>query len=74
MDEGGEVLVNGEKVNGKNTPIFSELQLTFKMSESKDVQLLKDLAPFSLPPINCIRIDYISKAAEEVKHFLYHSI
>jgi hypothetical protein len=58
----------------KNTPINSELQLTLKMNESKDVQLLKDLAPFVLPPFNRIDIWNISKAAEEVKHFLYHSI
>jgi hypothetical protein len=44
------------------------------MDKSKDVQLLKDLAPFSLPPFDRIEIYYISKAAEEVKHFLYHSI
>jgi hypothetical protein len=44
------------------------------MNESKNVQLLKDLTPFALPPFDYINIDKISKAAEEVKHFLYHSI
>jgi hypothetical protein len=44
------------------------------MNSSKAVQLLKDLAPFALPPFDCIGIFNISKAAEEVKHFLYHSI
>jgi hypothetical protein len=44
------------------------------MNKSKDVQLLKDLAPFALPPFERIDIYYISKAAEEMKHFLYHSI
>jgi hypothetical protein len=44
------------------------------MNESKDVQLLKNLAPFALPPFDYININNISKAAEEVKHFLYHSI
>jgi hypothetical protein len=60
--------------NGKDTPINSKLHLWLYMDKSKDVQLLKDLAPFSLPPFNYISIDNISKAAEEVKHFLYHSI
>jgi hypothetical protein len=58
----------------KNTPINSELKLGLEMYKSKDVQLLKDLAPFALPPFDLIDIRYISKAAEEVKHFLYHSI
>jgi hypothetical protein len=44
------------------------------MNESKDVQLMKDLASFALPPFDYITILDISKAAEEVKHFLYHSI
>jgi hypothetical protein len=44
------------------------------MDKSKDVQLLKDLAPFALPPFYGIDMRNISKAAEEVKHFLYHSI
>jgi hypothetical protein len=58
----------------KNTPINSKLQLWLHMEESKDVQLLNDLAPFALPPLDFIGIRDISKAAEEVKHFLYHSI
>jgi hypothetical protein len=66
--------VNNKLVNGKDTPINSELKLCLDMNKSKDVQLLKDLAPFSLPPFDYISIDDISKAAEEVKHFLYHSI
>jgi hypothetical protein len=74
MDEGGKVKVNNKSVNGKDTPINSELGLTLDMNESKDVQLLKDLAPFALPPFERIDIYDISKAAEEVKHFLYHSI
>jgi hypothetical protein len=44
------------------------------MNESKDVQLLKDLAPYALPPFDYIGIRDISKTAEEVKHFLSHSI
>jgi hypothetical protein len=52
MDEGGEVLVNGKYVNGKDTPINSELKLFLYMNTSEDVQLLKDLAPFSLPPFD----------------------
>jgi hypothetical protein len=58
----------------KDTPIDSELELYLRMNRSKDVQLLKDLAPFALPPFGYINICDISKAAEEVKHFLYHSI
>jgi hypothetical protein len=74
MDEGGGVYVNDKKVNGKDTPINRKLGLRLDMDESKDEQLLKDLAPFALPPFDYIDIDDISKAAEEVKHFLYHSI
>jgi hypothetical protein len=44
------------------------------MKISKDVQLLKDIAPFSLPPFDVISIDHISEAAEEVTNFLCHSI
>jgi hypothetical protein len=58
----------------KNTPINSKLLLELFMDKAKDVQLLKDLPPFALPPFYWITISYISKAAEEVKHFLYHSI
>jgi hypothetical protein len=61
-------------VEGKDTPINSQLKLKLEMNKSKDVQLLKDLAPFALPPFDRIDIRDISKAAEEVKHFLYHSI
>jgi hypothetical protein len=74
MDEGGEVCVNGYNVNGKDTPINSKLQLKLYMNRSKDLQLLKDFAPFTLPPFDKIRIYKISEAAEEVKHFLCHSI
>jgi hypothetical protein len=44
------------------------------MKKSKDVKLLKDLALFALPPFDYIGIENISKAAEDVKHFLHHSI
>jgi hypothetical protein len=74
MDEGGKVWVNDKWVNKKDTPINSKLGLRFKMNESKDVQLLKDFVSFTLPPFDWIGISNISKAAEEVKHFLYHSI
>jgi hypothetical protein len=74
MDEGGKVEVNEITVNRKNTPINRKLGLRLDMDESKDEQLLKDLAPFALPPLDWIGIYNISKAAEEVKHFLYHSI
>jgi hypothetical protein len=59
----------------KDTPtINNELGLGLEMNRSKEVHLLKDLAPFALPPFHYIGISNISKAAEEVKHFLYHSI
>jgi hypothetical protein len=74
MDEGGDVEVNRKLVKGKNTPINSQLRLDLYMNKSKDVKLLKDLALFALPPFDYIFIEDISKAAEEVKHFLYHSI
>jgi hypothetical protein len=44
------------------------------MKKSIDVQLLKYFAPFALPPFNSIYIRDISKAEEEMRHFLYHSI
>jgi hypothetical protein len=44
------------------------------MEEPKDVQLLKNLAPFALPPFCFITMDKLSPAAEEVKHFLTHSL
>jgi hypothetical protein len=74
MDEYGEVYVFEEEVNYKDTPINNELELKLKMYESEDLQLLKDLAPFALPPFDWIRIGISSKVAEGVKHFLYHSI
>jgi hypothetical protein len=58
----------------KDTPINSELELYLDMNKSKNVQLLKYLAPFALPPFDYIIIRNISKVAEEVKHFLYHFI
>jgi hypothetical protein len=69
-----KIKVNSKFVNGGYTPINSELQLILNMNESKDVQLLKDLTPFVLPPFDYINIRNISEAAEEVKHFFYHSI
>jgi hypothetical protein len=44
------------------------------MDESKDVHLLKDLVPFSLPTFTEIQILNISSAVTEVKHFLVHSL
>jgi hypothetical protein len=74
MDDDGQVYLNNKWVKLKNTPIDSELRLDPNMNNSKDVQLLKDLAPFTLPPFDRINLIYISRAAEEAKHFLYHSI
>jgi hypothetical protein len=62
----------GEK--WKDTPIDSELELDLQMNESKSVQLLRDLAPFALPPFDYIHIYDLSKAAKEVRHFLVHSL
>jgi hypothetical protein len=62
----------GEK--WKDTPIKNILQLKFYTDKSKDEQLFKNLAPFALPPSDYIGIYDISKAAETVKHFLFHSI
>jgi hypothetical protein len=58
----------------KDTPINSKLGLELDMEKSKDVQLLEDLHHFTLPPFYFIKILNISKAAEEVRHFLCHSI
>jgi hypothetical protein len=44
------------------------------MDESKDVQLLKNLASFALPPFNYINIRSFSKAVKEVNHFLACSL
>jgi hypothetical protein len=73
-DSNGDVWMNGKSVNVKDTPIISKLGLELDMDKSKDLMLLKDLAPFALPPFIYINIRNISKAVEEVKHFLYHSI
>jgi hypothetical protein len=63
-----------EAINRKNTPIDSNLEIGLDIGESEDVQLLKDLAPFTLPPFFNIQINFLSKAVEEVKHFLTHSL
>jgi hypothetical protein len=74
MDEVGKVCVNGKWLNLSDTPINSELQLSFKINKPKDMELLKYLAQFALPPFDYINISDISKAAEEVKQFLHRSI
>jgi hypothetical protein len=58
----------------KDTPIDSQLKLELSLDESKDVQLLKDLAFYALPPLSYISIKHLSGAAEEMKHFLVHSL
>jgi hypothetical protein len=60
--------------SSEETPIDSEFELHLDMNRSKHVQLLKDLAFFTLPPIDSVSIIFISKAEEEVKHFLIHSL
>jgi hypothetical protein len=60
--------------NKKNTPINSELGLELDMEKSEDVQLLKDLSHFPLPPFYLIKILNISMKAKKVRHFLCHSI
>jgi hypothetical protein len=63
-------LDNGKE---KDTPIDSELSISLYMNKSLDVQLLKDLAHFELPPFKRIDIYYLRDSASEVKHFLAHS-
>jgi hypothetical protein len=58
----------------KDTLVDSELNLCLYMYKPEAVQLLKNLAPFILPPSDCIQILELSKAVVEVKHFLAHSM
>jgi hypothetical protein len=74
MDKGGRVMDDYGRPKGSDTPINRKLQFWLDMNKYKDVRLLEDLAPFSLPPFDEIYIDNISDSAEDVKHFLYHSI
>jgi hypothetical protein len=74
MDGEKEVNTNGEWKLGKAAPINSKLGLYFPMDQSKNVRLLKDLAPFALPPFSWISISHASKAVMEVEHFLYHCL
>jgi hypothetical protein len=64
--------MNLEREN--DTPIDSEYWLYLNMDNFKDVKLLKDLTPFALPPFYYIEIKNLSKAAEEVKNFLFNSL
>jgi hypothetical protein len=57
-----------------DTPIDSKLGLSLDMKESNDVQLLTNLAPFTLPPIHYASISSLSEAIGEAKHFLIHSL
>jgi hypothetical protein len=58
----------------KETPIDSELRLVLSMNESKDIELLKNLTPFALPPLDCIIIYCLTKAERNVRHFLAYSL
>jgi hypothetical protein len=58
----------------KGIPINCKSKLELDMRRFKNVQLLENLAPFALPPFKEIRINYLSKAERDVKHFLVHSL
>jgi glycogen synthase len=74
LDGKEKIYAKGKYKKGKDTPINSNLELRFDMNESEDVQLIKNLAPFALPPFSYGRIHSLSYAEKEVKHFLAHSI
>jgi hypothetical protein len=74
IKENEDAVVDDEQVaTKKDTPINSSLQLTLDMCQSKDVQLVRDLSIFVLPPIDYIGINYLSEATQEVKSFLTDS-
>jgi hypothetical protein len=59
----------------KDSPANRSLKLYLFMSEPKDVQLLRNLAPFALPRFKMISIIHLSKGGEEeVNHFLTYSL
>jgi hypothetical protein len=58
----------------KDIPIKRGSKVELDMRRFKNVKLLRDLAPFALPPLKKIVINYLSKAEREVKHFLVHSL
>jgi hypothetical protein len=58
----------------KDIPIKRGSKVELDMSKFKNVKLLRDLAPFTLPPLKRIKISDLSKAERDVKHFLVHSL